>query len=52
MDDLLNSGDLIYGNGDRYIGDLKENMKEGRGKLLYQNGDYYEGDWKQNLQDG
>ena len=34
---------IIYNNGDKYIGDISNNKKEGYGTLFYINGDKYEG---------
>lgn len=36
----------------RYIGDWKENMKEGFGIQIYKNGDKYEGLWSNNFRHG
>jgi len=41
-----------YGNGDYYVGFLKNHEKEGRGKYFYSNGDTYEGEWKNGMKEG
>ena len=32
-------------NGDKYIGNIYNNKKEGRGKMIYKNGEVYIGEW-------
>ena len=39
-------------NGEKYIGDLKNNSKYGKGFLFFDNGDLYDGDFKDNLRNG
>ena len=47
------SFDKFYSKfGDKYIGERKNNKKEGKGIMYYINGDRYEGDWKNNFTDG
>ena len=36
----------------KYIGEWRENQKEGYGTMLYQNGDKYEGEWRNNQRNG
>ena len=36
-------GKYFYQNGERYIGEWKQNLKEGKGVYHYTNGSYYEG---------
>ena len=43
---------IIYNNGDKYIGDISNNKKEGYGTLFYINGDKYEGAFKNDLKEG
>lgn len=33
-------------NGDKYIGNFKNDTFNGKGKLMFSSGDYYEGDFK------
>ena len=49
--------EIIYPNGDKYIGQLKDNKKNGRGTLYYNVKDeegrfYYEGEWKDDKREG
>ena len=37
---------VIYDNGDKYLGDYKDDKKHGKGIFTLPNGDKYEGDWK------
>ena len=39
-------------NEDIYIGDMKENKKDGYGTMRYKNGDKYEGYWKNDKREG
>lgn len=39
-------------NGDKYIGDIKNGKKEGKGKLEYANGWSYDGEWKNDMKNG
>lgn len=57
---LWTLGVYNYANGDKYEGEVKEKVKNGKGKskfnrigvLSYANGDIYSGDWKDNLKNG
>ena len=40
---------INFNNGDRYIGGIKNNLKEGYGLLYFANGDKYEGEFKNDL---
>ena len=42
----------MYYTGDKYDGELKNNMINGKGKLEYSNGDVYDGDWRNGLKHG
>merc|ERR1719491_2710681 len=42
----LQSGKILYENGDRYDGEFKEFVKNGRGHYLAASGWSYKGDWK------
>ena len=39
-------GNIIYENGDKYEGELKNGIKEGEGILIRNNGDKFEGIWR------
>ena len=43
---------MYYNTGDRYEGDFKNDLKNGKGIIYYKNGGRYEGDFKNNLRDG
>ena len=45
-------GIINYPDGKRYIGETKNNIKEGYGKLFYNNGNRYEGEFKNDLREG
>jgi len=49
---MLKEGTMEYNNGDKYVGDWKNDEREGTGVLTYANGDKYEGDWKKDMKDG
>ena len=38
--------------GEQYIGEMKDNKREGQGTCIYKNGDKYEGFWKNNKKEG
>ena len=38
--------------GEQYIGEIKDNKREGQGTCIYKNGDKYEGFWKNNKKEG
>ena len=49
--------EIIYPNGDKYIGEIKDNLRNGFGKIyfnekIHQNSLSYEGYWKNDLFDG
>ena len=44
----LNIKDIKFENGDRYIGQVKNNTKHGSGKYIWVNGNIYEGIWENN----
>ena len=33
-------------NDGQYIGEIKNDIREGKGKMYFKNGDRYEGEWK------
>ena len=43
---------ITYQNGDKYVGDLKNGLKHGKGIYYYENGNKYEGDWKDDKKEG
>ena len=47
-----NSRTVTYENGEKYVGDLKNGLKNGKGIYLYANGNRYEGDWKDDKREG
>lgn len=42
----------IYDNGDKYIGQLKNGKKNGKGKMFYADKSYYDGEWNNDLKNG
>ena len=42
----------IFDDGSQYIGDLKDDMPDGKGIYYYPNDERYEGDFKNGLRDG
>ena len=36
---------INYDNGDKYIGYINNNQRDGKGKMIFNNGDIYDGDW-------
>jgi hypothetical protein len=49
--DILNNGTIFYINGDKYIGELKNYLRDGKGKY-FSNLETYDGYWKNDLKDG
>jgi len=39
-------------NGEKYIGEIKNNLKDGKGVLIFNNDSIYEGDFKDNKREG
>ena len=39
-------------NWNKFLGEMKNNIKEGYGILYYKNGERYEGDWKNDIREG
>ena len=39
-------------NGEKYIGEMKNGKKEGKGILYWNDGERYEGDWKNGKKEG
>ena len=50
--ELDSSRTLTYENGDKYVGELKNGLKNGKGIYYYVNGNRYEGDWKDDKKEG
>ena len=53
----IKNGQIIYQNGDKYIGELKNNQRNGHGILYYNPKDdegrfFYDGDWKDDKREG
>ena len=38
--------------GDKYVGEFRNNLREGKGIYYYHNGDRYEGEFRNNLREG
>ena len=43
---------MFFNNGDKYIGNFKDEQMEGNGTYYFSNGDKYEGDISQNMEFG
>ena len=43
---------VTYENGDKYIGEIKNGLKNGKGTMYYNNKDKYEGEWKNDKMEG
>ena len=43
---------VVYPNGDKYKGDIKDGKKNGRGVYTFISGNKYEGDYKDDQMDG
>ena len=39
-------------NGEKYIGEMKNGLKEGKGRMYFNNGSRYEGDFKNDKMEG
>ena len=48
----INSNQELNLNSGRYIGNVVNGLREGKGIMYYKNGDRYEGDWKNNKREG
>jgi hypothetical protein len=44
--------EIKYNNGDRFVGQIINNKREGKGILYLNDGDRYEGDWKNDKYEG
>jgi len=45
-------GTYIYTNGDKYVGEFKDNKKHGQGTVTFTNGEKYVGEFKDNKRHG
>ena len=43
---------VIYPNGNKYIGEMKDGRYDGKGKFNWNDGDMYEGEYKDGVRDG
>jgi len=43
---------VTYENGDKYVGEIKNGLRNGKGTMYYINQDKYEGEWKNNKMEG
>ena len=48
-DKINGKGEYIYSNGDKYIGEFKDNVFHGHGCYINANGDTYEGEYRYGL---
>jgi hypothetical protein len=44
--DMEGPGELIFPNGDKYIGEFEKNKRQGTGSYIWSNGDRYDGHFK------
>ncbi len=51
-ENISNSAILEYSNGERYIGEVANGLRDGHGTYYYQNGEKYEGQWQKNFKNG
>lgn len=45
-------GTIYYKNGDVYVGEIYEDMRQGKGKLTFGRGGWVDGQWRKDLLDG
>jgi hypothetical protein len=45
-------GTVIYSNGDKYVGEFKDNIRNGQGTATFSNGIKYVGEWKDDMPNG
>ena len=45
MDSIHGKGNYHWSNGDKYEGDWKENLQNGKGIKTYASGAFYDGTW-------
>jgi hypothetical protein len=46
------TGTIVFGNGDRYHGEVKDGLPNGHGTTQFSNGDVYTGAWRQGKSNG
>jgi hypothetical protein len=42
----------IYSNGDKYLGEMEDGLREGFGTLLFKNGSVFQGFFRNNIKQG
>jgi hypothetical protein len=51
--DCMNGkGTYILDNGEKYVGEMKNGVREGKGTYYFNTGERYAGEWKKNLRNG
>jgi len=50
--DIRIVGEFHYYNGDKYVGEWKDDQQEGYGNYFHANGEKYEGQWKNGKMNG
>ena len=50
--DINNNQEIKYDNGDRYVGQVLNGLREGKGIMYYNNGDRYEGEFRNDKREG
>ena len=45
-------GTITYANGDKYVGEFRDDKYNGQGTYTYANGDKYVGEWRDGLPNG
>ena len=48
----INKQEIKYNDGSRYIGQVVNGIREGKGIVYFNNGDRYEGDWRNDKMEG
>ena len=52
FENLNGKYEVEFVDGSIYLGNWKDNKKDGKGTMTYDDGDVYEGDWKDDVKDG
>ena len=52
INNIINNQELKYNNGNRYIGQVVNGLREGKGIYYFNDGDRYEGDFKNDKFEG
>lgn len=50
--ELSGKGEVLWANGDRYIGELRMGVRVGDGEMTWANGQHYVGQWSDDLPNG